>query len=171
MASALLARALGARAEQLVSGLAAFRGLPHRVEKILDRAGVVWFDDSKGTNIGATAKSLEGFADGTVHLILGGRGKGADLRDLEDAVRRKARRLYLIGESAHEFESAFGPFVATELSGTLDRAVAAAAVRAENGEVVLLSPACASFDQYDNYQRRGEHFQQLVQGLAEAADG
>lgn len=171
MASALLARALGARAEQLTEGLAAFRGLPHRVEKILDHGGVAWYDDSKGTNVGATRMSLEGFADGSVHLILGGRGKGADLGELEDAIRRKARRLYLIGESAPDFELAFGAHVATELSGSLDRAVVAAASRAASGEVVLLSPACSSFDQYENYERRGEHFQQLVNGLAEAVDG
>lgn len=171
MASALLARALGARAEQLATGLAAFRGLPHRVEKILDHGGVAWYDDSKGTNIGATRKSLEGFADDSVHLILGGRGKGADLGELEDAIRRKARRLYLIGESAPDFELAFGTHVATELSGSLDCAVVAAASRAVSGEVVLLSPACSSFDQYENYERRGEHFQQLVHGLAEAVDG
>jgi UDP-N-acetylmuramoylalanine--D-glutamate ligase len=171
MASALLARALGARAEQLAAGLSGFRGLPHRVEKVLDRGGVVWYDDSKGTNIGATLKSLEGFADGSVHLILGGRGKGGDLAALEDVVRRKVRRLYLIGESALDFERAFGAFVEADLSESLDRAVAAAAGRAASGEVVLLSPACASFDQYDNYERRGEHFQQLVHGMAEAADG
>ncbi|MDH3402287.1 MAG: UDP-N-acetylmuramoyl-L-alanine--D-glutamate ligase [Acidobacteriota bacterium] len=173
MASALLARAMGARAEHLAAGLAAFEGLPHRVQKVLERGGTAWFDDSKGTNVGATSRSLEGFADGSVHLILGGRGKGADLGVLRDVVRRKARRLYLIGESAPDFARALGGVVEAETAGSLDRAVAAAARRAAAGEVVLLSPACSSFDQYDNYMRRGEHFQRLVRELAgtEAADG
>jgi UDP-N-acetylmuramoylalanine--D-glutamate ligase len=171
MASALLARAMGVEAEQLAAGLATFEGLPHRVQKVLERHGVRWYDDSKGTNVGATRKSLEGFADGSVHLILGGRNKGADPAVLADIVRRKVRHLYLIGEAAAEFEQGLGAVTPTELAGSLDQAVAAAARHARQGEVVLLSPACASFDQYDNYMRRGEHFQALVRDLEEAVDG
>lgn len=171
MAGALLARALGVSAEALVAGLAGFVGLPHRVERVLERAGTVWYDDSKGTNVGATRKSLEGFADASVHLILGGRGKGSDLSELADIVRPKVKRLYLIGESAAEFERALGDVVPVEMAGDLERAVAAAAGYAAPGEVVLLSPACSSFDQYDNFMRRGEHFQTLVRDLPEAANG
>jgi UDP-N-acetylmuramoylalanine--D-glutamate ligase len=103
MAAALLARALGAPAAAIREGLRGFRGLPHRLERVGEAAGVAWYDDSKGTNPGATAKAIEGFADGTVHLILGGRNKGADLASLVPIVRRKARRAYLIGEAADEF--------------------------------------------------------------------
>jgi len=171
MAGALLARAVGLEPGQLSAGLAAFEGLPHRVERVADRQGVVWYDDSKGTNIGATLKSLEGFADGTVHLILGGRNKGGDAADLSDVVARKASRLYFIGEAAAEFEAALGGFVPCQQSGTLETAVAEAARLAGDGEIVLLSPACASFDQYENFARRGDHFQSLVHGLEEVPNG
>lgn len=171
MAGALLARALGVEPEQLASGLSAFSGLPHRMERVLERGGVVWYDDSKGTNLGATRKSLEGFADGTVHLILGGRSKGSDAGVLRDIVARKVQRLYLIGEAAGEFERALADLAPAERLGALERAVAAASRQARAGDVVLLSPACSSFDQYDNFMRRGEHFQQLVRGLLEVANG
>lgn len=171
MASALLARAMGVDGAQLATGLVSFEGLPHRVQKVRERLGVQWYDDSKGTNLGATRRSLEGFADGSVHLILGGRSKGTDPATLEDIVRRKVRRLYLIGEAAPEFARRLAAVVPTDLAGSLDQAVAAASRSARAGEIVLLSPACASFDQYDNYIRRGEHFQSLVRDLAEAVDG
>ncbi|MCZ6725822.1 MAG: UDP-N-acetylmuramoyl-L-alanine--D-glutamate ligase [Acidobacteria bacterium] len=171
MAGALLARAVGVEAEQLASGLAAFKGLPHRVERVLEQDGVVWYDDSKGTNFGATSKSLEGFVDGTVHLILGGRSKGGDAGVLRDIVGRKVRRLYLIGEAAGEFDRILADMAPVERFGALDRAVVAASRQARAGEVVLLSPACSSFDQYDNFMRRGEHFQRLVRALAEVANG
>lgn len=171
MAAALLARALGVESEQLAPGLAAFCGLPHRVERVLESSGVVWYDDSKGTNIAATLKSLEGFGDGTVHLILGGRSKGGDLGELREMAARKVCCAYLIGEAARLFEHELRGVVPTESVGDLQQAVATAAARATSGEVVLLSPACASFDQYDNFRRRGEHFQQLVQETMGASDG
>ena len=171
MAAALLARALGVEPEALSAGLSAFTGLPHRVERVRELGGTLWYDDSKGTNVGATLKSLEGFADGTVHLILGGRAKGSDLRELAEVVATKVVRLYLIGESAAEFERALGELAPVERSGDLEHAVAAAARHAVSGEVVLLSPACASFDQYDNFMRRGEHFQVLVRDLPDETTG
>jgi len=161
MAAALLARAAGAAPGAIRAGLRAFRGLPHRLERVGEAAGVAWYDDSKGTNPGATAKAIEGFADGTVHLILGGRNKGADLASLGPIVRRKARRVYLIGEAAADFARALGG-VPQEAAGTLDRAVAAAAAAARPGDAVVLSPACASFDQFRNFGHRGEVFQDLV---------
>ena len=106
MAAALLARAIGAEPEEIRNGLRSFQGLPHRMQRVGERNGVVFYDDSKGTNPGAVLKSLEGFADNTVHLILGGRNKGADLASLTPLVRQKARRVYLIGEAAGEFEQA-----------------------------------------------------------------
>jgi UDP-N-acetylmuramoylalanine--D-glutamate ligase len=117
--------------------------------------------------VAATARSLEGFADGSVHLILGGRNKGADLALLRPIVARKVRRAYLIGESAADFAAALAGAVDLSRSGTLERAVAEAAERARPGESVLLSPACASFDQFRDYADRGRQFR----GLARAAAG
>ena len=130
-----------------------------------------FFDDSKGTNVGATARALEGFADGSVHLILGGRGKGTGLGgELLGLVARKVRRAYLIGEEAERFRGELDGVVPWHVSRRMEVAVAEAAAAARPGEVVLLSPACASFDQYRNYHHRGEHFQELVRGLASTRD-
>lgn len=167
MAAALLARALDIDGEAIRSALRGFRGLPHRTERVRERRGVIWYDDSKGTNPGATAASLEGFADRSVHLVLGGRNKGLDPAVLRDLVARKARRLYFIGEAADEFRAALGGLAEHETSATLEAAVASAAGHAAPGEVVLLSPACASFDQFRDYRHRGEVFQQLVRALPE----
>ncbi|GMU64035.1 MAG: UDP-N-acetylmuramoylalanine--D-glutamate ligase [Acidobacteriota bacterium] len=171
MAAALLARAVGAPAGGLGAALRSFRGLPHRLERFAERAGVAWYDDSKGTNVAATARSLEGFADGSVHVVLGGRNKGADFRWLRDVVARKVRHAYLIGESAADLERALAGTTGLERSGTLEAAVAAAAGRARAGEVVVLSPACASFDQFRDYRDRGRQFQRLVALLAAAPGG
>lgn len=169
MASALLARAIGV--DDVAVGLRGFHGLPHRLQRVRERRGVVWFDDSKGTNVGATAKSLAGFADGSVHLILGGRSKGASAAPLADTIRRKAARLYLVGEAAAQFAGELDGTAPLERSGDLPTAIASAARQAAAGEVVLLSPACASFDQYTDFAARGEHFQALVRALPEGSDG
>jgi UDP-N-acetylmuramoylalanine--D-glutamate ligase len=170
MAAALLARAAGAEPEALRRGLAGFQGLPHRLQRVGERGGVEWYDDSKGTNPAATAKSLEGFPDGSVHLILGGRNKGADLAALAPLVARKARRVYLIGEAADDFARALaGGAVPAERAETLERAVRSAAAQARPGEAVVLSPACASFDQFRNFVHRGEVFQALVREVVAPA--
>ena len=168
MAAALLARALGASASALPGALAAFRGLPHRMARVGERGGVAFYDDSKGTNVAATARSLEGFADGSVHLILGGRNKGADFAFLRDIVARKAKRLYLIGESAGALQQALGELAPVERSETLAAAVRDAAGSAVSGDAVVLSPACASFDQFKDYVDRGRSFQRLVAAELEA---
>ncbi len=171
MAAALLARALGAEPAAIRAALARFTGLPHRLQRVGERAGVVFYDDSKGTNPGATLKAIEGFADGTVHLILGGRNKDADLATMTPMVQRKARRAYLIGEAARDFERALAGAVPYEMSETLDRAVRSAAGQAEPGEAIVLSPACASFDQFRNFVHRGQVFQELVRGIVGGPDG
>ena len=179
MAAALLARALGAPPEALRAALAGFRGLPHRMERVAECRGVTWYDDSKGTNPAATLGCLEGFADGSVHLILGGRNKGNDFSVLRRVVAAKARRVYLIGESADEIARALtasgspaADRVPLSRSETLERAVAEAAERARAGESVLLSPACASFDQFRDFNQRGDVFQRLVRAtVGEGAVG
>jgi len=168
MAAALLARGLGASPEAIRRGLAGFHGLPHRMQRVAVQDGVTWYDDSKGTNPAATIKSLEGFADGTVHLILGGRNKGADFAPLAPPARAKVRRLYLIGEAAGEIERALGGAAPLELAGTLAAAVRSAARHAMPGEAVVLSPACASFDQFRNFAHRGEVFQAEVRAALAA---
>ncbi len=183
MAAALLARACGVGADDIATALRLFRGLPHRLERIAHHRGVTWYDDSKGTNVGATLRSLEGFPDGTVHLILGGRNKGADFRPLRSLVAKKARRVYLIGETSAELEAVLGgaegePALCPDQPGTeliraetLDNAVRLAAGEARFGDVVLLSPACASFDQFRSFVERGQVFQRLVRAVTGGEDG
>jgi UDP-N-acetylmuramoylalanine--D-glutamate ligase len=165
MAAALLSLAAGADPQVIPGALASFRGLPHRLELVLESGGVTWFDDSKATNFAATARSLTGFADGSVHLILGGRNKGGDPAELAVLAARKARRVYLVGEAAAEIETVLRSRVDTVRAGTLESAVEAAHAAADSGEVVLLSPACASFDQFRDFAARGDRFQQLVRSF------
>jgi UDP-N-acetylmuramoylalanine--D-glutamate ligase len=165
MAAALLARAVGAGVEGLRRGLGTFEGLPHRMQHVATWQGVAFYDDSKGTNVGATRRSLEGFPDASVHLILGGRNKGANPAELADIVRRKARAVYVIGEAAQEFGAALRGAAPIERAGDMATAVRRAAQQASSGEAVVLSPACASFDQYQDFNQRGDHFQQLVREL------
>lgn len=165
MAAALLARSRGVSAEAIRNGLADFPGLPHRLQKVRRRLGVEWYDDSKGTNPGATEKSLLGFPDRSVHLILGGQSKGADPAALSDVIKRKVKHVYFIGEAAGELEAALGRWADSDNVGTLEVAIELAARRAEAGEIVLLSPACASFDQFESFEDRGRCFQSLVNAL------
>jgi len=165
MAAALLSQAVGADPAVFSEAVASFIGLPHRLQRVIERLGVIWYDDSKATNFAATDKSLAGFADHSVHLILGGRNKGDDPRELVAAIESKVRRLYLIGEFGAELANRLGDIVPSEVCGTLDVAVEDAAKRSRPGEVVLLSPGCASFDQYRNFAERGDHFQNLVRAI------
>ena len=126
-----------------------------------------WVEDSKGTNIGATAAGLEGYAPGTIHLILGGLGKGQDFSELRPAVTGRVERAYLIGEAAADIGRALAGAVPVEVCGTLEEAVARAAAQARPGDTVLLSPACASFDQFRDYAHRGAEFARLARAAAE----
>jgi UDP-N-acetylmuramoylalanine--D-glutamate ligase len=165
MAASLLALAAGGDRASLRRVVGRFDGLPHRTRRIRERRGVAWYDDSKGTNVGATLKSLEGFPDRSVHLILGGVGKGQDFAPLREAVARKAKAVYLIGAAAREIELALAGAATAKRSATLERAVAEANAAASGGDVVLLSPACASFDQFTDFTHRGRRFQELVGAL------
>lgn len=163
MAAVLLSRALQAEPSVFPGVLSTVVGLPHRMQKVASEDGIDWIDDSKATNLAATIKSLQGCLDGTVHLILGGRHKGGDPAELVAMVKRKAVRLYLIGESASVFRLALGSTVPCEMCGDLVTAVSSAASFAKTGETVLLAPACASFDQYSGFAERGDHFRRLVE--------
>ncbi|MFQ5526563.1 MAG: UDP-N-acetylmuramoyl-L-alanine--D-glutamate ligase [Thermoanaerobaculia bacterium] len=169
MAAALLARAMGASPTAFATALARFEALPHRMEVVALMDGVQWIDDSKGTNVSAVVKSLGSMPDGRVHLILGGRGKGESFELLAEPVSHKARRVYLIGETADELSTVLEGKAEIEAAVDLERAVARASAEAGAGDTVLLSPACTSFDQYRNFAARGDHFQELVRALVARA--
>jgi UDP-N-acetylmuramoylalanine--D-glutamate ligase len=162
---------LGLTPEAAVETLRGFRGLPHRTVLVRTLSGVTWWNDSKGTNVDATLKSLEGFADGRVHLVLGGKDKGDDFGRLGPLAAKKAKTILSIGKAAPAIAKALGavPGVALVEAGTLEKAVEEAARRAAPGDAVLLSPACASFDQFRNFEHRGEVFESLVRALPEPA--
>ena len=145
-------------------GLVSFRGLPHRLELVARRGGVDWYDDSKGTNVGATIAALRGLGKPAV-LILGGDGKGQEFSPLREPVARYAAHVLLIGRDAPLIERALAG-VASERCASLDQAVERAARVARPGEAVLLSPACASFDMFRDYKHRGEVFAAAVKALA-----
>jgi UDP-N-acetylmuramoylalanine--D-glutamate ligase len=147
--------------EQLRPGLKSFKGLPHRLELLATRRGVEWYDDSKGTNVGATVAALRGLGRKCV-LILGGDGKGQDFSPLREPVARHAASVLLIGRDAPLIQKV----VLGERCASLEQAVQRAAELAKPGEAVLLSPACASFDMFRDYRHRGEVFAQAVRNLA-----
>ena len=166
MAAAAVCLARGIDLDAVRAGLRSFAGVPHRLQEVACRDGVLYVNDSKATNIASTQVALGAFIDGgPIHLILGGQGKGQDFTALRDAVRRSCRAVYLIGEDAPVIAAALaGADVQLRESGTLERAVAEAGMAAVSGEVVLLSPACASFDQFTDFEARGERFSELVEG-------
>ena len=165
LAAGLAAARAGAGREAIATALRTFRGLPHRHQIVAEAGGVRFVDDSKGTNIGATAAGLAGYQAGTIHLILGGLGKGQDFRELKPAVAGRVACAYLIGADAPAIAAALEGVVPLETCGTLDVAVRRAAAQAKRGDVVLLSPACASFDQFDDYAHRGDEFARLARAL------
>ncbi|HCU53676.1 MAG TPA: UDP-N-acetylmuramoyl-L-alanine--D-glutamate ligase [Gammaproteobacteria bacterium] len=144
--------------------VARFHGLHHRTELVVERDGVRWIDDSKGTNVGATIAALTGM-DNPVVLIAGGDGKGADFSELRPAVAERARAVVLIGRDAPRIEQALGNVVPVVHAADMPAAVRAASRLARAGDVVLLSPACASFDMYRNYEHRGQVFAQAVREI------
>lgn len=159
---------LGVTPESAVRTFRTFKGLRHRTALVRTRNGVAFYNDSKGTNVDATLKSLEGFADGSVFLILGGKDKGDDFRRLLPLASRKVRKVLAIGKAGPAVMKALSDGVACEEAGTIARAVEVAASEGRSGDVVLLSPACASFDQFRNFEHRGEAFEELVLALPEA---
>ncbi len=154
-AAAALARAAGATPAGTAEGLRAFRHLPHRVQLLGEADGVRWYDDSKATAPHATLAALSGFASAV--LIAGGRNKGLDLSALA-AGAEHVRSVVAMGEAADEVAAAFAGLRPVVTVATMDEAVAAAAAAARPGDAVLLSPACASFDQYRGYAERGDDF-------------
>ena len=165
LAALALCEAIGIPRSELVQHIQTFKGLPHRVEKIGAKDGVVYIDDSKGTNVGATVAAIAGLPQKIV-LIAGGQGKGQDFAPLAAVLQNKARAVFLIGEDA--------PKIAAELAArnvphqfcdTLPQAVAAAHTAAQAGDIVLLSPACASYDMFQGYAHRAQVFKEAFEQL------
>jgi UDP-N-acetylmuramoylalanine--D-glutamate ligase len=155
-------RALGLSPRQIETGLASFRGLPHRSQQVAEIGGVRFVNDSKATNVDSAAKALAAFP--RIRWIAGGLGKEGGIAALRPHLASVAKA-YLIGHSARDFALQLGN-TPHEIAGTMEQAVARAAAEAEPGEVVLLAPAAASFDQYPNFEKRGEHFAALVAALS-----
>jgi UDP-N-acetylmuramoylalanine--D-glutamate ligase len=167
LASLALTHALGLPMEALLRGLVHFKGLPHRVEKVAEIEGVTYYDDSKGTNVGATEAALYGMRDRKAVVILGGDGKGQDFTPLKAAVEANARAVLLIGRDAPLIAAALsGSGVDVYPAGSMAEAVAQAHRLARPGDAVLLSPACASFDMFRNYVHRAEVYVNAVHRLA-----
>ena len=163
MAAAAVCLARGLDPDAVRAGLRSFAGVAHRLEEVARREGVLYVNDSKATNVASTLVALQAFPPGRVHLILGGQGKGQDFAALREPVAAACRAVYLIGEDAPLIARALADGdVPVEDCRELERAVAAARAAAAAGEVVLLSPACASFDQFVDYEARGERFREIV---------
>ena len=168
LAAHALLTAIGASNEPLVRALREFKGLPHRVQLVAEVRGVRFYDDSKGTNVGATVAALEGFTAPVV-LIAGGDGKGQDFSPLAPAVTEHAKAVVLIGRDAPRLAAALKDTgVPIERAADMASAVAAAPARAQSGDAVLLSPACASFDMFRNYGHRGEVFAAAARQIAKS---
>ena len=167
LAALAMAEALGLPREQALAAAARFPGLPHRCQLVAEHAGVQWFNDSKGTNVGATLAALAGIGpaiDGQVVLIAGGQGKGQDFSPLAGPARQYVRAAVLFGEDAQLIADSLEP-VPCERVNDLATAVQRAAVIAHDGDAVLLSPACASFDMFSGYVARGDAFMREVRSL------
>ena len=165
MAALALCEAIGITPARLVAPLKSFTGLPHRVETVAEIDGVLYVDDSKGTNVGATLAAIEGMGR-RVAIVLGGDGKGQDFAPLKPALEKHGRAVALIGRDAAAIGMALeGSGVPTRIVGDMESAVRWLAAQAEAGDCVLLSPACASLDMYKNYAHRAQAFIDAVQGL------
>jgi len=161
MAAALIARVAGASLPQIREAVKTFPGVEHRLEFVREWNGVAWFNDSKATNVDATLKAIAAFA-GNLWVILGGKDKDTDYAPLAGPLREKARAALLIGASAGKISAALKDSVKLIESGTIGAAVQEANRRAKPGDIVLLAPACASFDQFENFEHRGREFKRLV---------
>ena len=164
LAAVCAARLAGVASETIRSTVAAFKAVEHRLEFVREVAGVRYYNDSKATNVDATMKAIEAFPGG-IHLILGGKDKGSDYTVLAPLLRERVKTVITIGSAAEKIERQLDGVVKIEGAKTLDRAVAFAQEAAVAGDTVLLAPACASFDQFENFEQRGRVFKELIAAL------
>ncbi len=162
-AATAAARAVGVGDDAIAEALRTFPGVPHRLELVAERNGVRYVNDSKATNVAAARPALEAYADDPVHLILGGSLKGESFAPLVEAIGENVQSIHLIGEAADKLAEVLSAALRDE---TLERAVTHAERLAQPGDVVLLSPACASYDQFENFEQRGDAFRGLVAALS-----
>ncbi|HET7435144.1 MAG TPA: UDP-N-acetylmuramoyl-L-alanine--D-glutamate ligase [Thermoanaerobaculia bacterium] len=165
LAAWLAARAAGVDDVDVQIAFGTFAGLPHRMVLVREIDGVKYVNDSKGTNVDATLKSLEGYDASSVILILGGKDKAGEFERMRDLVKEKVSTVLTIGAAASRVEDALAGITNIVSAGDMQHALEWARKNAKAGETVLLSPACASFDQYRNFEHRGEHFEELVRSL------
>jgi len=161
LAAVVAARLAGVAAESVRKAVEAFRAVEHRLEFVASRNGVSYYNDSKATNVDATAKALAAFPSG-IHLILGGKDKGSPYSPLIPLLKGRVAAIYTIGAAASKIEHELRGVVPIHSCVTLDKAVQTASAMATTGEVVLLAPACSSYDQFENYEQRGRTFKDLV---------
>jgi len=167
MAALLTARLSGCTQEAAKIVLNRFKGLEHRLEFVREVGGIRFYDDSKGTNVGSVVRSLESFVEPVI-LIAGGKDKGGDLSPLKEGIRGHVRQMILIGEAKERMAKDLGGLTETTMAGTLEEAVGQAFRTANKGDIVLLSPACSSFDMFKDYKERGRVFKETVRRLQEA---
>jgi UDP-N-acetylmuramoylalanine--D-glutamate ligase len=165
LAAVAMSMIAGCAPESVRQAVTEFRAVEHRLELVATVNGVAFYNDSKATNVDATVKALESFP-GQIHLILGGKDKGSDYTVLNRLLRERVKRAYLIGAASEKIASQISGAAPLEHSGTLERAVRRASEAATPGDIVLLAPACASFDQFANYEHRGRVFKEIVLALA-----
>jgi UDP-N-acetylmuramoylalanine--D-glutamate ligase len=170
LAAVAMTMVAGCTPQQVRDAVKEFRAVEHRLELVANVNGVTFYNDSKATNVDATMKALESFP-GNIHIILGGKDKGSDYSVLVPLLRERVKRTYLIGAAAEKIAGQVQGATDLVRSGTLDRAVRQAFEAAKPGDVVLLAPACASFDQFENYEQRGRIFKELVHSLTPVASG
>jgi len=168
LAAICVGAVMGCKSEATRRAVREFKAVEHRLEYVATIRGVEYYNDSKATNVDATIKALESFP-ANIHIILGGKDKGSDYSVLKDLLHQRAKRAYTIGAAAEKIESQIKGSAEIVHAETLDLAVQRIASAAEAGDIVLLAPACASFDQFQNYEERGRVFKQLVRALAEEA--
>jgi UDP-N-acetylmuramoylalanine--D-glutamate ligase len=161
LAAVCAARLAGASIEAVRHGVEQFKAVEHRLEYVTTLNGVEIYNDSKATNVDATAKAIAAFS-GNIHLILGGKDKNSDYTELNDLLRSRVKAVYTIGSAAAKIESQLRGVVALHSCETMDKAIGAIASAVHPGDIVLLAPACSSFDQFENYEQRGRIFKELV---------
>jgi UDP-N-acetylmuramoylalanine--D-glutamate ligase len=168
IAALTIGHAIGLSTPEMLTALCQFKGLPHRCQWVKEHEGVTWYNDSKATNVGATLAALNGFGpaiSGKIVLIAGGLAKSADFSLLHDPVKRFVKKMILIGHDAFLLKSTLEKSTAVEMSADLAQAVNLAHQTATPGDIVLLSPACASMDMFKNYEERGDIFIELARGI------
>jgi len=167
IAAVCIASLAGCPANKIRQAVHAFKAVEHRLEFVAEIAGVRYFNDSKATNVDATIKALESFP-ANIHLILGGKDKGSDYSVLNPLLRERVKQVYTIGAAAEKIASQIGQAAPIDPSGTLENALRRASAAAKPGDIVLLAPACASFDQFQSYEHRGRVFKEAVRALSAA---